>query len=295
MEDSFDLLRTMTNGRFDITLHPIKTFVGYPEMLEGLGGGTYEVGHNAVGFFAGLDPGFAPLFTMPGVLDNPRQFGIWFNYYGGAELMAKAYAEYNVHLVGLVNCTPESIHSTKPLRTIADLKGQKIRTPPGLTTSLFEDLGMSPVALPASEIYTALDTGVIDATEFLSPATNWDLGLHEVTEYVLFPSFHGAAASSDLSVNMDAWNKLPDDLKAALEAITPLLSQNNDWGEASLAYEALGWMVDYGIERCTFSAEDWAKAKEFGVENVKEWAAKSELSDEVVTSVLDYLRAIGEL
>lgn len=292
---ALDVLKTMTNGRLDITLYPVKTFVGYSEMLEALGAGTYEVGHNACGFFSGLDPGFAPLFTIPGVWEDARQMGIWFDHFGGNELYVKAYAEYNVHYVGLVLSPPEPIMSNRPLRTLDDFAGLKIRTPPGLTTEIFTKLGMAPVALSGSEIYTALDTGVIDAAEFISVKTNWDLGLHEVTTSILFPSFHCRTTSDHIAVNMDAWNTLPDDLKAAMLAFTALLNQRLEWGLTALSWEALELMKDYGLEHTQLSAEDMATVKAMGVETAEEWKAKSALSNEVITSVFDYMRVIGKM
>jgi TRAP-type mannitol/chloroaromatic compound transport system substrate-binding protein len=97
-----------------------------------------------------------------------------------------------------------------------DFKGMKVRTP-GWYMDILTRLGVSVTPIPGSEIYLALERGIIDACEFSSPAVNLPMGFHEVTKYVIEPGAHQPSCQFDIFINKDAWNELPDDLKAIVE------------------------------------------------------------------------------
>lgn len=294
-EEFVNLLREMTDGRIDMTLLAGGAIVGYSEMLEALGEGTFEMSHNVDAFFAGLDPGFAAIWSMPGVWTEPREAYIWFRHFGGNEIYREAYAKYNVHFLDVAIMGAEPIMSKVPLRTLDDFDGLKIRTPPGLTHDLFVKLGAAPVALPGGEVYSALDTGLVDAAEFVSVTTNYGVGLHEVTDYILWPSFHGPTANCGIGVNMDAWNELPDDLKASLEAATVVLSTYYDYWNAAGDWESLEKMKAYGLEHTQLSSADMATIRAMGVEGAEAWKTKSEMSNTIISSVFEYMRLTGKM
>ena len=285
----------MTNGRLDLTLFPAKAIVGYTEMLEALQAGVYEVNVHAPAFSAGIDPGFAAIFNLPGLWDEPREVRIWLNGFGGNEIYASALAKYNIHYVGAAVTHPEPFMSKKPLRTLDDFKGLKLRTTPGLTHNLFERLGAVPIAMAGPDIYPGLQTGLIDAAEFITLTDNWQIGLHEVTDYVLWPSIHSPTAQSDISVNMDAWNTLPDDLQAAFFAAARVLDQNLDFDSAGSDYGSLEMMKAYGLEHTQLSEADFETARQMGIEIAEEWKSQSPLSNEVISSVFDYLKITGKI
>jgi len=174
-----------------------------------------------------------------------------------------------------------------------DFKGLKIRTTPGLASMLFQKIGASPVPLPGGEIYTALDTGVVDAAEFVSLSENWDIGLHEVSKYVLFPSFHCPTAICDIGVNADAWKKLPPDLQAAMQMMIYELSDRWDYMGQAESVITLGKMVDLGLEHTTLPDADMKKARKIAVENAIEWKKKSPMAAKIIDSILDYLKKRG--
>lgn len=288
-------LKKATDGRLDVTLYGVGTLVGLSEMLEAIGKRNFEVGHNVDAFFAGKDPGFAPIFSAIALWTDPREVRVWIEAFGGKEVMKKAYAKYNVHYAGSTLIGAEPIMSKKPLKSLADFKGLKIRTPSGLTAMLFEKLGAVPVALAGSEIYSALDTNVIDAAEFVTLGENVGLGLHEVTKYVLYPSFHGPIAVVNYGVNMDAWKSLPPDLQAAFEMMVKEADYLYDILSAASDYKALAEIKKKGLQIDTLSAEDMEKAKLLSAEVALEFAKKSELSKEVIESILNFLRVGGKI
>ncbi len=292
---TLDNLKKATGGRLNIKLYGGGTLVGYRDMLEAEGKGNFEMGHNVDAFFAGKDPGFAPIFSAIALWSDPREVRVWIESFGGKEIIEKAYAKYNVKYVGSTLIGAEPIMSKKPLRSLDDFKGIKIRTPSGLTSMLFKKLGAAPIGMRGGQIYSALDTNVINAAEFVTLGENVGMGLHEVTKYVLYPSFHGPIAVVNWGVNMDAWNKLPEDLQTAVRMAAREADYLYDILSAASDYKALGVVKEKGIEITQLSESDMEKAKKLSLEVALEYSKKSELSAEVINSILNFLRLSGKI
>ena len=292
---AMDDLRRVTGGRLDITMHPIGTYVGWTEMLEAAGEGVYEVGFGVNAFHAGADPGFGVMLASPGIQENALDVSLWMHEFGGLEIFRSAYAEYNVYYTGPRFQPPEPIMSTVPIRTIDDFKGVKIRTPPGLTTDFFTKLGAVPVPLGGGEVYTALQTGVVDAVEFITLSGNYGTGLHEVSDYVIFPSPHTPVGNTGWEINMDAWNSLPDDLKAALEAVAALHTIYYDVKQTVVEKESLDKMIAAGLEHITLSDADWKVTGEIGLEVLTAYRSKSALSAKLIDSKIAFWKKMGKV
>lgn len=295
LEQSLEDLKASTGGRIDIKLFGVGTLVGAFDQLDAIGKGIFECGFNAPAYYAGKDPAFAALFSLMGVWGDTTEVKIWSYYFGGNELARKLYSNYGVYYVGPALVGAEPIMSKVPLNTLGDFNGIKIRTAGGLTAALFTKLGAAPVNLPGSELYTGLDTGVVDAAEFVSLAENKDLGLHEVTKYVLYPSFHGPTATCDFTVNQKKWDKLPADLQAAMQMWLFELDARFDYMSQAESIKALKTMIDAGLVQTRLSDDDMKKAKALSLEVAQEWKTKSPMSAEIIDSIIDYLRLKGSI
>lgn len=295
LEQALENLKASTGGRLDIKLFGVGTLVGAFDQLDAVGKGIFECAFNAPAYYAGKDPAFAALFSLMSVWGDTTEVKIWSYYFGGNELARKLYGKYGVYYVGPALVGAEPIMSKVPLKTLEDFKGIKIRTAGGLTAALFTKLGAAPVKLPGSELYTGLDTGVVDAAEFVSLAENKDLGLHEVTKYVLYPSFHGPTATCDFTVNQKKWNKLPPDLQAAMQSWVFELDARFDYMSQAESIKALKAMTDAGLVHTQLSEADMEKAKALSLEVAQEWKTKSPMSTEIIDSILDYLRLKGSV
>jgi TRAP-type mannitol/chloroaromatic compound transport system substrate-binding protein len=294
-EQALNSLKEATGGRLDIKLYGTGTLVGAFEQIDAMGKGIFEAGFNAPAYYAGKDAAFAALFSLIGVWDNTTQVKIWVHHFGGRQLAEELYSKYNVQYIGPAMISAEPIMSKVPLKSLEDFKGIKIRTPGGLTSMLFKRLGASPVPLPGGELYTALDTGVVDAAEFVTLAEDWDIGLHEVTKYVLYPSFHGPIANCDFTVGKKAWDKLPPDLQAALKSWVYELDAKYDYMSAAESITTLKKMTDYGLVHTKLSDTDMKKAKEMSLEVAQEWKKKSPMSAKLIDSIINYLQLSGSL
>ena len=290
-----DYLNRVGKGRLEVSLYPVGTFVSITQTIEAVASGAFEACFDIPAFGTPLDPGFSPIFGLPALWESPTQVHIWLEKFGGKEIVSKAYAGQGVHYVGSLVEGAEVLMSKKPLRTLDDLNGQILRTVPGLTFDLFEKLGAKPLTLGGSEIYSALETGVIDAAEWTMAADDYAMGFHEVTDYVLWPSFHQPIGHAAVIVNQDVWDKLPEDLQVAFELMTMAASDYYEYWIMAADYEAIEKMVDYGLELCTLSEADWARAKKLGREVAEAYKAKSPLANEVISSSIDFLRYVRVL
>jgi TRAP-type mannitol/chloroaromatic compound transport system substrate-binding protein len=292
-EKAIEDLKVATNGRIQIKLFGVGSLVGPFDQLDGVSKGIFEGAFNAGAYYAGKDPAFAAYFSLIGVWDKPSDVKVWAYHFGGNELISQLYSKYKVQYVGPALVGAEPIMSNVPLESLEDFKGIKIRASGGLSSELFTRLGASPVKMGGGDLYTGLDTKIVDAAEFVSLAENYDMGLHEVSKYVLYPSFHGPIAMCDVIVNQKKWDALPEDLKAIMKMWMYNVDANFDYMSDAESIKALQKMKEKGLVQTTLSSEDMKKAKDISLEIAHEWGQKSEMSGKIIDSILSFLRLKG--
>jgi TRAP-type mannitol/chloroaromatic compound transport system substrate-binding protein len=284
----------LSGGRLEITPVPVGTMVAYNETLDAVGSGILDGQQSGAGYFAGKDPGFAMLSEFPGAYETAYQMQMWFEFGGGKELARELYGRFNVFYIGSVWHGMESIPSKKPLRSVDDLKGVKLRIPEGLNQEIFNRIGAAPVNIPGSEVYTSLDRGVIDATDWGTLGMNVDLGYHKIAPYQIYPGFH-SLPMADVAVNAERWNELPDDLKVIVEAAVRDFARNMiqqmELADAVAAQKAL----EEGVEFVTWSKEERRRFRLIAADVLKEFATRSEMAQRIYDSHMAFLKQLGLL
>ncbi len=211
-----DSVRATSGGRLDIKVFPTGAIVPAMEIFEATSKGTLDVFHSWPGYWKGRSEAFVAYASVPFGLDV-EGYNIWYYERGGKEMFDELYGRFNLKPFFAGNVGQElGLHSNKRATKIEDFKGMKIRTP-GWYMDILTLLGAAVTPLPGSEIYLALERGVIDAAEFSSPAANVPSGFHEITKYVIEPGVHQPSCQFDVVFNMKRWQELPDDLKAIVE------------------------------------------------------------------------------
>ncbi len=206
-----------TNGKFSIKLFAAGEIVGGLQVLDAVQNGTVECGHTANYYYFGKDPTFAFAASIPFGL-NARQQRSWMRQAGGLELMREFFAEYNCHNIPCGNTGAQmGGWFRKEVRTVADLKGLKMRMG-GTAGLVLSKLGVVPQMIPGGDIYPALEKGTIDAAEWVGPYDDEKLGFYKVAKNYYYPAWWEGSTELDLLVNMKAWNALPKDYQAILEA-----------------------------------------------------------------------------
>lgn len=284
----------VTGGRIEITPLPVGSIVAYNETLDAVANGIIEGQHGGTTYFAGRDAAFALIGDLNGGFETPWQMQMWYEYGGGLEVTRELYAEFGLYFVGPVWWGVESIPSKNPLNGIDDLKGVKIRAPEGIGAQIFQEIGANVVTLAGSEVYTALERGVIDATDWGTVSMNADLGYQKIAKYALYPGVHSMPAA-DVAVNLDEWNSLPDDLKAAVEMATRDFARDMVERIALLDLQAAKSLREQGITLINWSPEERKKFRQVAQGVWAEWADKSALAKKAYDSEVAFLQKLGLL
>jgi TRAP-type mannitol/chloroaromatic compound transport system substrate-binding protein len=224
-----------SNGRLRIKVYGGGEIVPPLEVFDAVSRGTVEMGHGASYYHKGkLDA--AQFFTaIPFGMTNAELNG-WMYYGGGLELYEELYAPFDlvpfptgntgVQMGGWFN---------REINSIDDLKGLKMRIP-GLGGEVLRRAGGTPVTLPGAEIFTALQTGAIDATEWVGPYNDASFGLHKAAKYYYYPGWQEPGPGLETIVHQAAWDSLPPDLQAIVrttaQAITTDMAAEYTHGNA---------------------------------------------------------------
>ena len=198
---------------------------------------------------------------------------------------------YGVQLIGAAATGLESFPSKRPIRTVEDLEGLKVRAPEGMVYNIFEKAGAAPVNLPGSEVYTSLEKGVIDAADYTVFSTNHSQGLHSFANYPNYPGFHSLPMVA-VSLNKEIWDGLPEDLKAILETSVDKLAYEMVFELKKLDLEAVAEArQNPDIELIDMAPEERAKFRNIAKEEWAAWAERSEMNQKIYDSVVEFLQA----
>ena len=285
-------VKEASGGRIEIEPLAVGTIVPPSEMLDALNAGILDCMNAGIGYFVGKDPGFVLLADFNAGYESPEQLTSWFWEGGGAELARELYGQFGAYLLGPVMWGAESIPSKKPLRNIRDFEGIKMRSPEGMGAAIWRKLGVGVSTLPGTEVYTALERGKIEATDWGTLGMNDELGYDSIAAYAIYPGIHSMPLS-DVAVRMTHWNELPDDLKAVLEKATKdfnenSLSMNAELDQAMVAKRDPSTLIAWG-------PEERRELREIAKEVWAEWAEKSPMAKKIYDSHIAYMSKIGLL
>ncbi len=209
-------IRVMSNGRIDIRVYGAGELVPALEVFEAVSQGTVQMGHGAAYYWKGKVP-VAQFFTAVPFGLTAQEMNGWLFHGGGMELWRELYARYNLIPLSAGNTGVQMAGwFNKEINSLDDIRGMKMRIP-GLGGEVFERAGGVAINLPGGEIFTSMQTGVIDATEWIGPYNDLAFGLHQVAKYYYYPGWQEPGPNLELIVNKVAWEQLPDDLKAIVE------------------------------------------------------------------------------
>jgi TRAP-type mannitol/chloroaromatic compound transport system substrate-binding protein len=209
-------LRVMSRGRLDIRVYGAGELVGAFEVFDTVRQGTAEMGHGAAYYWRGKLPVAAMFATVPFGMMAQEMNG-WLRYGGGMELWREAYEPFGLVPLAAGNSGVQMAGwFNKEINSLEDLQGLKMRIP-GLGGEVLKRAGGVPVSMAGSEIYTAMQTGVIDATEWVGPYNDLAMGLQDVARYYYYPGWHEPGPTLEAIVNKAAWDSLPEDLQRMVE------------------------------------------------------------------------------
>jgi len=247
MQDIADRIKAASGGRLEIVLNASGSVVPASKEWDGVDNGALDYGNTAPSYLVDKWPAANPLAYMVGGLTG-MEYALWMWVGGGNEIVQKMYGSRNIHTLTNALVTPPEVflQSKKELKSLADIKGLKIRTT-GDDGEIFTTMGASVIFLPGTEIYQSIQRGVIDAAQLSTPAVDWTFAIHEVAKYEYLSAVRQPTDPTWVFASPKAWAALPDDLKKIVEEIH--YSQGYRW-YARLTQEdlvALQKQRDYGV------------------------------------------------
>jgi TRAP-type C4-dicarboxylate transport system substrate-binding protein len=248
-EDFENKVFAMSDGRLKVTTYYAGEIAVELETLQACASGLTEMAFVYPASYAGIIPAAQIEMGLPGVpWDTVEQQAWYWEFQDGAvaEIIRDAYAEQGLYWINFGNQLPPIAVSKEPLNSVDDFVGLKIRAM-GIYADFMNKLGAKATSIAFDELYTAMATGVVDAGCGFNMVDYYDAKFYEVCPY-LFPLTICNTNGGPMIVNMDAWNTLPDDLKAILDVV----GTDNMWLNA----RAFGY----------FGVQDWVLMQEEGAQ-----------------------------
>ncbi|MEL7022505.1 MAG: TRAP transporter substrate-binding protein [Pseudomonadota bacterium] len=205
-------IETASGGRLKIRVYAAGELVPAFEVFNAVSQGTAEIGHGAAYYWKAKVEAAQLMTTVPFGL-NAAEMDAWMYYGGGLELWRELYAPFNLVPFPAGNTGAQmGGWFNREVNAVTDLKDLKMRIP-GMGGEALRRAGGLPVNLPGGELFTALQTGNIDATEWVGPYNDVTFGFPRIARYYYYPGWHEPGPTLEAMVNQEAWNALPEDLQ----------------------------------------------------------------------------------
>ncbi len=293
-ENVADRVAAASAGRLKIKVYGGGELVPAFEVFDAVSRGAVEMGHDASYYHKGKVDAAQFFTAIPFGMTNLELNG-WLYYGGGMELWRELYEPFNLVPL-LTGNTGVQMGGwfNKEINSVNDLKGLKMRIP-GLGGEVLRRAGGTPVTLPGAEIFTALQTGAIDATEWVGPYNDASFGLHKAARYYYYPGWQEPGPGLETIINKNAWDSLPADLQAIVsttcQAITADVAAEYTHGNA-MSLQRL--KEDPNIEIRPFPAEVLGLLRSITREVVDELMSSDPAAAKIGAAYFDYLDAVSE-
>ena len=211
-------VREATEGAIDIKVYAGGELVPPFESFDAVSTGAADIYNGAEYYWTGKSKAFAFFTAVPFGM-TASELNAWIYHGGGQQLWDELSARFNVKALMSANTgTQWGGWFNREINTLEDLKGLKMRMP-GLGGDTLARLGANVQTLPGGEIFPALESGTIDATEWVGPWNDLAFGFYQVTKFYYWPGFHEPGAGLATAFNLDVWNSLTPSQQRIMEAI----------------------------------------------------------------------------
>ena len=269
-----EMLDKASGGRLKVKVYGGAELVPALEVFDAVAGGTAEMGHGAAYYWKGKAAA-ASIFTAIPFGLSATEMNAWLYSGGGLELWREVYEPF-----GLIPfpCGNTGVQMggwfNREINSVADLKGLRMRIP-GLGGEVLQRAGGAPVTLPGSEIFTALQTGSIDATEWIGPYNDLAFGLYKAAKYYYYPGWHEPGSTLECIVSKRAYDSLPPDLQEILRIACAAVNDTMLAEFNARSYEALDSLVNvHKVDLRPFPADVLRFLRDLSRQIVAETAAK---------------------
>ena len=282
----------MSGGQLQIQVYGGNELVPPLEAFDAVSIGTAQMGHGASYYWAGKAPA-AQFFTSIPFGMNAQQLNAWIYDGGGLRLWEELYTPFNLLPMPAGNTGVQmGGWFNREINTTDDLKGIKMRIP-GLGGKVIAKAGGSAILSAGGEIYTNLERGVIDATEWVGPYHDYLMGFHKIAKYYYYPGWHEPGSAVELTVNKTAFEGLPENLqeiirsaayRANLWMLSTFEAKNNEYLQKILD--------EKGVEVRKFPDSVLDTLKKYSQEVIEELTSSDAMSKKVYDSFFTFRKNI---
>lgn len=284
-------VKEASQGELVIETFPVATIVPQAEALDAIQAGLLDAAAGTMAYQGGKEPA-AAFWDLTAGYDNPLHLILWYRQGGGNEIMNKVAAKWDAVFLGPVILGLESIPSKNPIRSIADFQGVKMRAPDGIPAEIFAKLGASVSVMPGTEVYTALDTGKIEATDWGTLSVNDEAGYNRIAPYAIYPGVHSMNAV-DFVVSRRKWEALSPELQAVVLAAVDEWSLRT-WMDQELADRKAAAKRDPNT-LVAWGEKERSELRQVARQVWESWSQKSPLAKEIYDSQVAFLTSLGKL
>lgn len=287
-------VETMSGGAIDIEMFYASSVVATVETFDAAANGILDCDMTGGAYQTGKNAGFQFVGDIMGGYDTPYQQLSWLYYGGGLEQAQELYNEFGMQLIGWWVYGQESLVSSTPIAGPDDLKDWKFRSPPGMETEIFANLGASPIVMDFTEVFTAMETGIIEGTDYSGLANDESIGLFDLAKHASYPGFH-SMPSDHLACNKTVWDGLSEQNQRIIETAMEKLALRSSLFFEKANSEAAARLTEAGVTLHDWSAEDRATFRKAAQSAWDVWAEKSPEAKALVESHKAYLGQLGLL
>ncbi len=289
-----ELITQMSGDRIKVKVYGAKELVPAFEVFDAVSSGTAQMGHGAAYYWKGKHEATQFFTTVPFGMTAQEMNG-WFYYGGGLGLWTELYAQFNLVPAPAGNTGVQmGGWFNKEINSVADLKGLKMRIP-GLGGEVLKRAGGTPVNLPGGELFTSLQSGAIDATEWVGPYNDLAFGLYKAAKYYYYPGFHEPGTTLEALINKKAFEALPKDLQSIVLNACKVV--NLDMLSEYMARNpaALSTLIKkHNVDLRQYPDDVVRKLRDLSEQVVMEIAQKDEFSKKVYASYEKFLKQAKE-
>ncbi|HSF93816.1 MAG TPA: TRAP transporter substrate-binding protein [Thermohalobaculum sp.] len=286
-----DDIQVMSGGDITVEMFYSSSVVASVETFDAAVNGILDCDMTGGAYQTGKNPAFQFVGDIMGGYDTPYQQLGWLYKGGGLEDAQALYNSFGMQLVGWWVVGQESLASSKPLESIADFKDWKFRSPPGMETKIFEKLGASPIVMDFTEIFTALESGIIEGADASILANNKGMGLYDIVKHATYPGFH-SMPSDHLACNKDVWDAMPEAHRRIMDTAMQKLALQQALTADFENNKAAAELRAQGVTLHDLSTEARAAFRAAAVSTWPEFATTDE-AKALVASHTDYLKSQG--
>jgi TRAP-type mannitol/chloroaromatic compound transport system substrate-binding protein len=288
------LITEMSGGRIEVKVYGANELVPAFEVFNAVSSGNAEMGHGASYYWKGKSEAAQFFSAVPFGL-NAQEMNSWLYYGGGMELWKEIYAEFNLIPAAAGNTGVQmGGWFNREIKSISDLKGLKMRIP-GLGGEVLKRAGGTPVSLPGGEIYTSLQSGAIDATEWVGPYNDLAFGFYKVAKFYYYPGWHEPGTTLEAMVNKKAFEALPKDLQSIVMNACKVTNQDMLAEYTARNNDALQTLIHtHKVNLKPFPNDVLKKLHTLSDEVLTELAAKDKHSAKVYASFKKFLGQVEQ-